>query len=110
MPTFRTGAVRVRPPATSANLGPGFDALGLALAWYDEVELTVTPAGLDVEVRGEGADEVSRNERHLLVRAARAAFDALGGQPPGLRRRCRNRIPHARGRGSSSAAIVAGIV
>ncbi len=110
MPTFRTGPVRVRPPASSANLGPGFDALGLALEWRDQMELAVTTAGLEVEVRGEGAEAVPRDERHLLVRAARATFDALGGQPPGLRLRCLNRIPHARGLGSSSAAIVAGVL
>lgn len=108
---FRSGPVTVRPPATSANLGPGFDAFGLALELRDEVtvEATDTP-GLSVEVRGEGADEVPRDETHLLVRAMRAGFDALGGQPPGLRVVCRNRIPHGRGLGSSSAAICAGLV
>jgi homoserine kinase len=110
MTQFVRGPVRVRPPASSANLGPGFDALGLALSLYDEVELEVTGSGLAVEVEGEGAREVPRDERHLLVRAARAAFAALGGQPPGLRVRCVNRIPHARGLGSSSAAIVGGLV
>jgi homoserine kinase len=109
-PSFRSGPVVVRPPASSANLGPGFDALGLALALYDDVELEVTGGGLLVEVDGEGAAEVARDEGHLVVRAARAAFRALGGQPPGLRVSCTNRIPHARGLGSSSAAIVGGLV
>jgi homoserine kinase len=109
-PSFRPEPVHVRPPASSANLGPGFDALGLALALYDDVEVEVTGGGLVVEVAGEGAAELPRTEEHLLVRALRVAFDALGGQPPGLRVSCVNRIPHARGLGSSSAVIVAGLV
>jgi homoserine kinase len=104
--------VRVRVPATSANLGPGFDALGLALSLHDEVEARVAPSGLSIEVSGEGAAEVAdAGEKHLVVRAMRAAFDALpGGQPPGLALRCVNRIPHGRGLGSSAAAIVAGVL
>ena len=103
-------AVTVRVPATSANLGPGFDALGLALARYDEVQVLVTPGGLEVEVSGEGAHTARAGEDHLVVRAMRAAFEAAGRQPPGLRLRCVNRIPHGRGLGSSAAAIVAGAV
>src|SRR3954451_21406142 len=109
-PTFRAAPVRVRVPATSANLGPGFDALGLALTLYDDVEVEVAAGGLEIDVEGEGAAELPRTEEHLLVRSLRVAFDALGGQPPGLRVRCVNRIPHARGLGSSSAVIVAGLV
>lgn len=109
-PRFQPRPVRVQPPATSANIGPGFDSLGLALDLYDEIDVRVSSGGLDVDVTGEGAAEVSRDERHLLVRSMRAAFDRLGGQPSGLSLRCHNRIPHARGLGSSSAAIVAGIV
>jgi homoserine kinase len=98
-------------PATSANLGPGFDALGLALTVHDEVEAWVTPGGLTLEVTGEGADDVAdAGEKHLVVRAIRAAFDGLGGQPPGIALRCVNRIPHGRGLGSSAAAIVAGVL
>ena len=108
---FRSGSVTVRPPATSANLGPGFDAFGLALDLRDEVVVEVLDQpGLRVEVAGEGAGEVPLDERHLLVRALRAGFDALGGQPNGLRVSCYNRIPHGRGLGSSSAAICAGLV
>ena len=105
-------AVRVRVPATSANLGPGFDALGLALSIRDDVEVRVTAGGLDIEVSGEGAAEVAgAGERHLVVAAMRAAFDDLGvGQPAGLALRCVNRIPHGRGLGSSAAAIVAGVL
>ena len=107
----------VRAPATSANLGPGFDSLGLALGLYDDVEVEVTGGGLSIEVDGEGAEVADRGERHLIVKVLHRTFDVLDamagsgpGRPPGLRLRCRNRIPHSRGLGSSSAAIVAGIV
>jgi homoserine kinase len=100
----------VRAPATSANLGPGFDALGLALALHDEVSARVTGGGLSVAVSGEGADVLPRDERHLVVRAMRATFAQLGMQPAGLAVECHNRIPQARGMGSSSAAIVAGVL
>jgi homoserine kinase len=104
--------VLVRVPATSANLGPGFDALGLALTLYDEVSARVIPSGLTIDVCGEGAADVAdTSEMHLVVRAMRAAFDDLGAkQPPGLALGCVNRIPHGRGLGSSAAAIVAGIL
>jgi homoserine kinase len=106
---FRAAPVRVRVPATSANLGPGFDALGLALSLYDDVVVRVADDGLFVDVAGEGADSVPRTRRHLVVRALHAGFDALGGQPRGLEVVCANRIPHGRGLGSSAAAIVAGL-
>jgi homoserine kinase len=101
---------RVRVPATSANLGPGFDTLGLALALHDEVEARVTLGGLDICVDGAGEDTAGAGERHLVVTAMRAAFDAMGGQPPGLALRCANAIPHGRGLGSSAAAVVAGVL
>lgn len=106
---FGPGPVTVRAPASSANLGPGYDSFGLALSRYDEVTATVTGAGLEVLTSGCGAGEVPTDERHLLVRAMRAAFDRLAGQPPGLRISCHNAIPHGRGLGSSAAAIVSGI-
>ncbi|GAA1992465.1 homoserine kinase [Catenulispora subtropica] len=109
-PVFRAAPVRVRVPATSANLGPGFDSLGLALGLYDEVMVRIADDGLRVDVAGEGADTVARDETHLVVRALRRAFDRLGARPPGLEVVCANRIPHARGLGSSAAAICAGIV
>ncbi|SCL18657.1 homoserine kinase [Micromonospora nigra] len=108
--TFAAGPVRVRVPATSANLGPGFDALGLALALHDDVVAEVTSGGVAVEVSGEGAGELPADDRHLVVRAMRETFDVLGGQPRGLAVECLNRIPQARGLGSSSAAIVAGVL
>jgi homoserine kinase len=100
--------VVVRVPATSANLGPGFDALGLALTLHDVVEARITSGGLAIEVTGEGADTAGAGEGHLVVRAMRAAFGLLGGQPPGIGLRCQNAIPHGRGLGSSAAAIVSG--
>jgi homoserine kinase len=100
----------VRVPATSANLGPGFDSFGLALALHDDVVVRVAESGLVVDVAGEGADDVRRDKRHLVVQAVRATFDVLGGQPRGLEVVCANHIPHGRGLGSSAAAIVAGII
>jgi len=109
MTTFVEGPVRVSVPATSANLGPGFDSLGLALSLRDELEAEVVGSGLVVDVEGAGSEAVPRDESHLVVRSMRAAFEVMGAQPPGLRLSCRNVIPHARGLGSSSAAIVAGV-
>jgi homoserine kinase len=107
--SFHRGPVTVRVPATSANLGPGFDAFGLALSRFDEVTAEVIDSGLSVHAEGEGAGDVSRDETHLIVRSMRAAFERLGDQPSGLRLACVNRIPHGRGLGSSAAAIVAGV-
>lgn len=109
MATFVEGPVRVSVPATSANLGPGFDSLGLALSLRDEVVAEAIPAGLEIEVSGAGCDEVPRDGSHLVIRAMHAAFDLMDAAAPGLRLECRNRIPHSRGLGSSSAAIVAGV-
>ena len=107
--SFVTGPVRVSVPATSANLGPGFDSLGLALELRDRLEAEILPEGLVVEVDGAGADEVPLDETHLVVRAMRAAFQEMDADPAGLRLSCANVIPHARGLGSSSAAIVGGL-
>ncbi|CUR55954.1 Homoserine kinase [metagenome] len=106
---FVQDEVGVTVPATSANLGPGFDALGLALSLRDVLQTRVIGSGLEIVVAGKGADAVPRDESHLVVRSMRAAFDRLGGQPTGLRLSCCNLIPHGRGLGSSSAAIVAGV-
>lgn len=103
---------RVSVPASTANLGPGFDALGMALGLYEVVEIFPTDAGLVVEVFDAGAGDVSdlpTDERHLVVRAVRRACRHLGFEPAGLHLRCHNAIPHARGLGSSAAAVVAGI-
>ena len=102
--------VRVRVPATSANLGPGFDAFGLALGLYDELEVRAVDQGLTVRVDGEGATEVPRDSSHLVVRSLHTALDMLGRPVDGLELRCVNRIPHGRGLGSSAAAIVGGVL
>jgi homoserine kinase len=99
----------VRVPATSANLGPGFDALGLALSLYDDVVVRIAESGLSVDIAGEGADDLRRDRRNLVVKAITKAFAVLGGQPRGLEVVCANRIPQARGLGSSAGAVVAGL-
>jgi len=106
-----TRPVRVLVPATSANLGPGFDALGLALTRYDEVTVAVTGSGLSIEVSGEGAAAADAGEDHLVVRAMREAFKTVAGESPtGLILRCVNAIPQGRGLGSSAGAVVAGLL
>ncbi|GHF80558.1 homoserine kinase [Amycolatopsis bartoniae] len=105
-------AFKVTVPASSANLGPGFDALGLALGLHDVVEVQVIEAGLKVEVFDAGAggvEDVPTDESHLVVRAIRHTCERLGVRAPGLHLRCFNKIPHARGLGSSAAAIVSGV-
>lgn len=102
--------VRLRVPATSANLGPAFDAAGLALTLYDDVEVRTCRAGCSVQVVGEGADELPRDDSHLLLQAVRAGLTATGIAQPGLAMSATNRIPHGRGLGSSAAATVAGLV
>jgi homoserine kinase len=109
MARFHAHPVTVRAPATSANLGPGYDSFGLALSRYDEVRARVSPVGLDVRVSGAGAGELALDDAHLVVRTMRATFDLIGGQPPGLVLDCHNDIPHGRGLGSSASAIVSGI-
>lgn len=99
----------MRVPATSANLGPGFDALGLALTLYDDLAVSAGGSGVTVEVSGEAAHSVPRDESHLVVRAIRAGLADLGASIPGFALRCHNRIPHGRGLGSSAAAIVGGL-
>ncbi|RXZ67077.1 homoserine kinase [Agromyces albus] len=109
--------VHVKVPATSANLGPGFDTLGLALARYDDLEVSVPTAltgqdgpGLDIEVHGVGAGEVPLDASHLVVRAIAHTFARAGVELPPLKLVAHNSIPHGRGLGSSGAAIVAGVI
>jgi homoserine kinase len=106
---FRAATLRVRVPATSANLGPGYDSFGLALSLTDEIVVRVGEDGLDLDVAGEGADRVRKDSRNLVIKAMHTAFDRMGGRPRGLEVRCLNRIPHGRGLGSSAAAIVGGL-
>ncbi len=102
--------VTVRVPATSANLGPGFDALGLALGLHDVVEARIIADGVAIKISGVGADAAAADDAHLVVQAMRAAFSLLGGQPPGIGLRCANAIPQGYGLGSSAGAIVAGLL
>lgn len=102
--------VRVRVPATSANLGPGFDSLGLALGVWDDVTVRAVAGPTRVSVEGEGQGTVPDGEDHLVVRAVRTGLDAAGAPQAGLELTCRNAIPHGRGMGSSAAAVVAGLV
>ncbi len=96
-------------PASSANLGPGFDSLGLALSLYDEIVVETTDSGLVVEVEGEGAGELVLDAGHLVVRAVEHGLRAAGVSVGGMKVRCRNAIPHSRGLGSSAAAVVGGL-
>lgn len=95
--------------ASSANLGPGFDSLGLALSLYDEISVESTDSGLVVEVQGEGEGQVSSGPDHLVVQAIERGLAALDLRAGGLIVRCRNVIPHSRGLGSSAAAVVGGL-
>jgi homoserine kinase len=110
-PVLSGRSVTVQVPATTANLGPGFDTLGLALALYDHLDVTVvdTP-GVLVEVHGVGEGEVPTDETNLVVQAIAHTFAAYGQDLPGLKVVAQNAIPHGRGLGSSGAAIVSGIV
>ncbi len=95
--------------ASSANLGPGFDSVGLALGLYDEILVETIDSGLIVEVEGEGAGQVPLDPEHLVVRAIHRGLVAAGADATGLIVRCRNNIPHSRGLGSSAAAVVGGL-
>ena len=104
-------SVVVEVPATTANLGPGFDTLGLALSVYDVLTVTASDEpGVRVEVHGVGEGEVPTDETNLVARAILRVFDEVGEEAPGLDLVARNTIPHGRGLGSSGAAVVSGIV
>lgn len=102
-------SVTARVPASSANLGPGFDSLGMALGIYDEIEVRTTDSGLSIRVEGEGADDVPWGPSHLVVRAIERGLEAAGVWADGLDVVCRNVIPHSRGLGSSASAVVGGL-
>ena len=110
-PTFKANPIQLQVPATSANLGPGFDSFGLAFGLYDRyVAQVLDDGGLDIDVTGEGSDDVPRTDKNLLVKAMHKGFDFLGGRPKGLAVRALNVIPHGRGLGSSAAAIIGGLI
>ncbi len=100
--------VHVRVPATSANLGPGFDALGLALALYNEVQARESD-GITVEVQGEGAGRLPTSGDNVVARGVRLVYEAIGRPFKGVALRCVNRVPTSRGLGSSAAAWVGGL-
>ena len=103
--------VQVRVPATSANLGPGFDTLGLALSVYDELTVTALDDDrLEIEVAGSGAADIPRDESNLVVRSIEHVYADAGREIPGLRIEARNGVPHGRGLGSSGAAVTAGVL
>ena len=110
-PDLAERTVSVRVPASSANLGPGFDSMGLALGLWDEYDVSVEAAGVfEIVVEGEGASEVPTDESHLVYRSMQTMWAHLGADAPaGLRLRARNGVPHGRGLGSSASAIVAGV-
>lgn len=103
--------LRVRVPATTANVGSGFDCVGIALDAHDDLELELheDPSVLRVEVTGEGTGQVPLDESHLVIASLLAGLTEWGGRRPGMVLRCHNRIPHSRGLGSSASAIVAGL-
>ena len=110
-PTFKAKPMQVQVPASSANLGPGFDSFGLALGMHDRyVAQILDDVVLDIDVTGEGADVIPRTDKNLLVKAMYKGFDYLGGRPKGLAIRALNVNPHGRGLGSSASAIIGGLV
>ncbi len=103
-------SVRVRVPATTGNLGSGYDCAGMALGLHNTIEFSETDSGLEVAVEGEGADAVPLDESNLCIVSARSIFDAVNWQPAGLKACMHHTIPVSRGLGSSGVAIVAGAV
>jgi homoserine kinase len=103
--------VSVKVPATSANLGPGFDTLGMALSFYDELQVEAVAGNeITVEVHGEGAGEVPTDGSNLVAKTIAYVFDRYKQPLPGLKLIAHNVIPHGRGMGSSGAAVVSGIM
>lgn len=95
--------------ASSANLGPGFDSLGIALGRYDDIVVETTEHGIRVEVEGEGSGQIPTGADNLVARALLAGLSAAGAAASGLVLRCRNNIPQSRGLGSSASAVVIGL-
>src|SRR4051794_5656718 len=98
--------VCVRVPATTANMGPGFDVIGMALSLYNEVEMEEISDGLVISVAGEGIGQIDLDEQNMVYQAAQELFARVGYQPKGLRIHLQNNIPVTRGLGSSSAALI----
>jgi homoserine kinase len=102
--------VSVKIPATSANLGPGFDTLGMALSFYDEYHAEVIESGLEIEVHGEGASDIPTDSSNLIYQTIQTVFKKVGKTVPPLKLTCHNTIPHGRGMGSSGAAVSGGVM
>ena len=109
-------SIHIRVPATTANLGSGFDVLGMALSLYNEAHFIIEEERpfpqidqIEITAEGEGVSEMPTDSRNIIIRSMAAAADAAGGILPGGRLHLVNRIPFARGLGSSSAAIVSGV-
>ncbi len=103
-------SIAVHVPATSANLGPGFDVLGLALGVFDTLVVhTLAEPGVSVSITGEGADTLPTDGSHLIARTILERWEELGFEPAGLRIEATNNIPHGRGMGSSAAAMVSAL-
>lgn len=102
--------VTVKIPATSANLGPGFDTLGMALSFYDEYSAEVISSGLEIEVQGEGASDIPTDSTNLIYQTIQTVFQKVGKAVPPLKLTCHNQIPHGRGMGSSGAAVSGGVM
>ncbi|HEY4534825.1 MAG TPA: homoserine kinase [Enteractinococcus sp.] len=98
---------QIKVPATSANLGPGFDSAGIAVELFDELEIRTTDAGFSASIKGEGQNYLPTDARHLIIAQIRARLERLGWHLPGLELHAVNRIPHSRGLGSSAAAHIA---
>lgn len=107
---IRRDHVEISVPATSANLGPGYDCVGMALSLRDRITVRATTGATEVRVTGEGAGTLPTNDDHLVVRAIRIGLDFAGAPQAGLQLTCRNQIPHGRGLGSSAAAVVGGLM
>jgi len=109
-PQLLTNEVHIRVPASSANLGSAFDCAGLGLNIYDDIHAQITQSrGVHVETTGVAAAELPTDCDHLVARAMKIGFDALGVRPAGFTIRCHNNISHGQGLGSSAAAIIGGL-
>ena len=108
--TFRATMAQISVPATSANIGPGFDSLGIALDLRDHYAAQILDdATFDVDVTGEGAQELKTDKNNLVIKAMMKGFEFMGAKPRGIALRALNNTPHGRGLGSSSSAIVGGL-
>ena len=108
--TFKATMAQISVPASSANIGPGFDFFGLALEIRDRYAAQVLDDEIfDVDVTGEGADQVKKDSKNLVIKSMMRGFEHMGAKPRGIALRALNVIPHGRGLGSSASAIVGGL-